>query len=132
TRFSEVPATVLGSPDAQSVVTTDGPGVLPPGATLIGVDSAISFPIPVNYYHLNLGVTIPLSDYLLSTTQAMRGSKALREGAELQESAVRLDAAAQAKLAYYNWVRSKLQVVVAKQSLQQATAQFERTKLYFS
>ncbi len=132
TRFSRVPETTLGSPDAQSVVTTDGPGVLGPGATLIGVDSDFSFPIPVNYYHLNLGVTIPLSDYLLSTTQAMRGSKALREGAELQESAIRLDAAAQAKLAYYEWVRSKLQVVVAKQSLQQATAQLERTKLYFS
>ncbi len=132
TRLSKVPYPSFGSPGIFTVVTPDGPGMLPPGATLVGVDTSFSFPIPLNNYFLNLGVTIPLSDYLLSTTQAMRGSKALREGAELQERAVRADAAAQAKLAYYNWVRSRLQTVVAKQSLEQAEAQLTRMRAYLA
>ncbi len=131
TRLSKVPLPSFGTPGIFSVVTPDGPGVLPAGATLVGADTSFSFPIPLNNYFLNLGVTIPLSDYLLSTTQAMRGTRALREGAELSERAARVDAAAQAKLAYYNWVRSRLQTVVAKQSREQAEAQLARMKAYF-
>lgn len=132
TRLSEVPVPSLGSGDGFAVATPDGPGVLPADATLVAVDTSFEFPIPLNNYFLNLGVTVPLSDYVLSTTQAIRGSKALREGAELQERAVRLDAAAQAQLSYYSWVRAKLQTVVAKQSHEQALAQVRRMQAYLS
>lgn len=98
----------------------------------IPVETSDIFPILLNNYFLNAGVVVPLSTYVFSTVQAIRGAEAVREEATLTEQAARVQAAAEARLAYYDWVRAELQVLVAQQSLQSAQAQLERVQRYFA
>ena len=115
------------------VATTAPPGPLDADAPLFSMDtSALSFPVLLNNTLFNLGLTIPLSDYLFSTVQAVRGSKAARRAAEIEERAARVAAGAQAKLTYYDWVRARLQRVVVQQSLEQARSQLERLRNYLA
>src|SRR5690606_12309548 len=115
------------------VGTSAPPGLLDDDDPLVSIDtSAFSFPVLLNNTLFNLGLTVPLSDYLFSTVQAVRGSKAARRAAEIDEHAARVAAGAQAKLAYYDWVRARLQRVVVQQSLEQARSQLERLQNYLA
>lgn len=98
----------------------------------IPVPTSDIFPILLNNYFLNAGLVVPLSTYVFSTVQAIRGAEAVREEAALTEQAARVQAAAEARIAYYDWVRAQLQVLVAQQSLQSAEAQLERVQRYFA
>ncbi len=87
-----------------------------------------TFPQPTTNHFLNAGLVVPLSDYLLRTVQAVRGATTNREAALLDERAARVTAAANAKLAYYDWVRTRLEGVLVSQALSQAGAQLSRTQ----
>src|SRR5690606_25003741 len=134
TRLSPISNVTLGpSGGGGLVATTAPPGVLDDDATLFSIDSsAFTFPVLLNNTLFTLGLTVPLSDYLFSTVQAVRGSKAARRGAEMEERAARVAAGAQAKLSYYDWARAGLQLVVVEQSLEQAKAQLQRLRNYFA
>jgi outer membrane protein TolC len=84
------------------------------------------FPQPQTNHLLNARLVVPLSDYLLRTVQAVRGASSNRAAAELEERAARVTAASNAKLSYYDWVRSRLEAVLAEQALEQASAQLAR------
>lgn len=89
-------------------------------------------PTPPRTNHLlNAGVVLPLSDYLLRTVKALRGASTNEDAAVLEERAARVTAGANAKLAYYDWVRARLQGVLAAQALTQASAQLARTRALF-
>lgn len=90
------------------------------------------FPAPPQTNHLlNARLTVPLSDYLLRTVRAVRGANANRDAALLEERAARVTAASNAKLAFYDWVRARLETVLAEQSLTTATAQLERVRALY-
>jgi outer membrane protein TolC len=80
-------------------------------------------PTPANSYALSASINVPFTDYLLRMAQALRGAGDNEDAAALTEQATRAAAAAGAKLAYYDWVRARLQRVLAEQALDQAKAQ---------
>ena len=84
------------------------------------------FPQPVTNHYLNANLTLPLTDYLLRLVVALRGADSNREAAELEEQAARVTSASNGRLAYYDWVRTQLEGVVAEQALSQASAQLAR------
>lgn len=89
-------------------------------------------PAPLRTNHLlNAGLVLPLSDYLLRTVKALRGASTNEAAALLEERAARVTAGANAKLAYYDWVRARLQGVLAAQALTQASAQLARTRALY-
>lgn len=90
------------------------------------------FEIPVWNHMLNVALTVPLSDYLLRLVQTLRGAKTNREAAEIEEQAARVTSASNAKIAYYDWVRTRLETVVAEQALNEATAQLTRMQALYS
>jgi outer membrane protein TolC len=89
-------------------------------------------PQPTVNHYLNAGLTIPLTDYLLRLVQALRGASTSRDAAVLEERAARITSASNAKLAYYDWVRTRLEAIVAEQALGQASAQLERMRALYS
>jgi outer membrane protein TolC len=97
-----------------------------PDGTDINVSS------PATNYYTNAGLTVPLSDYLLSLVHALRGASSNRDAAELEERAARVTSASNARLAYYDWVRARLETVVAEQALTDASAQLTRMQALFS
>jgi outer membrane protein len=94
--------------------------------------SPVPVPQPSMNYYLNAGLTIPLSNYLLRFVQAVRGATSNRDAAELEERAARATSAANARIAYYDWVRTRLETVVAEQALGEASAQLVRMRALFS
>lgn len=114
-----------------SMVVTQAPaGPLGPGDQLFAVDgsSSFSFANLPNNYHLNAGLVIPISDYLLNMSQAFAGVNAAKRTAELNQKAARLNAAANARLTYYEWVRAVLGAAEAERSIQRAEAQLADLK----
>src|SRR5690606_7385687 len=114
-----------------SMVVTQAPaGPLGPGDKLFAVDasSAFSFANLPNNYHLNAGLVIPISDYLLNMSQAFAGVNAAKRTAELNQKAARLNAAANARLTYYEWVRAVLEAAEAERTIQRAEAQLADLK----
>jgi outer membrane protein TolC len=133
TRLSGIGDQAFGPDSGALVVTSDPPGPLGPGAPLIGVPaSAFAFPEVLNQYLLQASVTVPLTDYLLSTGSATDAAHENERSARFNREAARLQVANQAKLLYYEWVRTRLQVVVAQQSVDQARAGLERARTAFT
>lgn len=91
----------------------------------------IAVPQPVTNHSVNARLTVPLSDYLLRTVRALRAANANRAAAELQEKAARVTAASNAKLLYYDWVRARLESVLADQALETARVQESRVRALF-
>ncbi len=131
-RLSPITAPSFGPSHGHLVGTTAGEGPLPPGAPLFGVSSsALSFPVILNQYTLQANLTIPLSDYLLRTSQSYAAASHSRRAAELNARAARLEAALRGKLTYYAWVRASLQQAVAAQALEQARAHVRAARVAF-
>lgn len=89
-------------------------------------------PIPTLNHLINLNLTVPLSDYVLRLVQTLRGASTSRDAALLEEHAARVTSASNAKLAYYDWVRTRLEAVVAEQALSEARAQLVRMQALYS
>jgi outer membrane protein TolC len=132
TRLSPVGTQTFGGGDGSLVATTDPPGPLAPGAPLVAIPAnAFAFPEVLNQYLLQASVTVPLTDYLLSTGAALDAARANERAARFNRDAAKLAAATRAKLLYYEWVRNRMQMVVAEQSVQQAKASLSRAKTAF-
>jgi outer membrane protein TolC len=104
------------------------PFALPPELT-IGLAPADLFPLPPRTaYSLNANLSVPFTEYILRMVTALRGAGENEAAASLTEQATRAGVAASAKLAYYDWVRARLQRVLAEQALEQARAQQQRVQ----
>jgi outer membrane protein TolC len=64
-------------------------------------------------------VQVPVSDYLLRLAQAHAAATRARDSAELTRKATALGVAANARIAYWSWVRARLQIVIAERALAQ-------------
>ena len=90
----------------------DGPPpALPPELTPL-LD-LFKFPVILNSYQLTASLEVPLSDYLLRLTQAYATVSLDVDGKRLERRAAELQAARDAKIAYYNWIRAYGQGKVA-------------------
>lgn len=116
-----------------SLVGTTAPaGPLGPGDPLFAIDSSnFSFAQLRNQYFLNVGLALPISDYVFNLSSALTGAKTAKRAARLNEMAARVNASANARLAYYDWVRSKLRVGEAEKSQERAQEQLDSVKQHF-
>lgn len=90
------------------------PPMFPGGGTL---------PVFLDNYAVGASVSVPVSDYLLRTAQTYRASKHSIVAATLDADAARRKVMADARLAYYDWIRARGQLLVIEQRAETAQAQ---------
>jgi outer membrane protein TolC len=116
-RLSPIDSGTLGN----IVAAPNSPaGPLPAGTQLVNVP--LSFDTPLNQITFQASLLVPISDYFLRVAP---GREAASYGADAAKGGVetaRVRAAADARVAYYAWVRARLGVVVAEQAFSQAEA----------
>jgi len=94
-------------------------GPVPPGSVLFNT-AGRPFPVYFNEYYLQASLTVPISDYLLRLRQQQAAAEHRHDAARLLELAGRRQAAIEARLAYYAWLRARAEVLLAEMSLEQA------------
>ncbi len=84
----------------------------------------MNFTIPFlqNSYVLQGTLTIPLSDYLQRIPKAIDAAQLAEQAARDSWHSAGLNAGADARVAFYEWVRARLQVLVAQRQLAQVQA----------
>jgi outer membrane protein TolC len=95
---------------------------LPPGQS---GEPPITFTFPLDRYHFQATLTVPISDYVLRLSQNYAAASRSQRAAVLEEQAARIKAATDGRLAYYGWLRARGQVTVAERALAQARAHHE-------
>jgi outer membrane protein TolC len=90
--------------------------------------TALNIPVALDTFNFTASLLVPVSDYLLRITQGHAAASHGEKSKQIELEAVTLQEAADAKVAYLNWVRAKGQVVVAKEAVAQANAHLEDTK----
>jgi outer membrane protein len=94
---------------------------------LSDVDSALTipggmsfeFPVFLNTYSADANININLSDYVLRYPKLVAAARLGEEVARVSRRSSEVNAGQDARLAYYEWVRSKLQVLIAERQLTQ-------------
>lgn len=114
TRLSEITMPALGTlvaaPGAQSGQPIDVNQPL--------VAFGFQFPVLLNQTMLRAQLQIPLTDYLLRVAPGVEAAEASRDAARFTADATRRRIDADARVAYYTWVRARLQALVADQALE--------------
>jgi outer membrane protein len=108
---------------------TSPSGPVPAGTPLVNVP--LSVPVILDQAAAQAQLSIPVSDYLLRLGHKVDAAKHSTEAARLDAEATRRITATNAKIAYYDWARAKLQVIVADQSRAQAKSYVVDTKNRF-
>jgi outer membrane protein TolC len=116
---------------ARTIVAAPGSpaGPLEPGAPL--VNAPLTFETPLNQYALNASISVPLSDYFLRIGPQHSSARYGEVAAAKRLRAERAKAAADARVNYYDWVRARLNSIVAEQALSQAQAHLADAKTGF-
>jgi outer membrane protein TolC len=94
-------------------------------------DTVITLPIPMapsvtfggaleDQWSFGGQVSVPLSDYVLRLGHAVAARRHSQRAAEWMSVAEKRQAAAEARLAYYDWARARLGTLVAERALAQA------------
>lgn len=89
------------------------PIVLPVGGTSFAITSL------QNAYLAETQLVVPLSDYVLRFPKLIDAARLGAEIAKLGKRSSEITAGQDARLAYYEWVRAKLQVLISKRQLVQ-------------
>jgi len=84
-----------------------------------GSGMAFEFPVFLNQYVASARATINLSDYVLRYPKLIDAAKLGAEVARVAGHSSSVNAGQEARLAYYEWVRAKLQNLIAKRQLEQ-------------
>jgi outer membrane protein TolC len=79
----------------------------------------VEIPFFNNQYILEGDATVNLSDYLLRYPKLIGSAQAGVDSARVNKKATEVSAGQDAKLAYYEWLRARLQVLVAQRQLTQ-------------
>jgi outer membrane protein TolC len=91
----------------------------PVGFALPGA-GMVAFPVVLNQFALTATLDVPLSDYLLRVSNGTDAAKHSREAAVLNERALQLSVARDARVAYYEWIRAQGSLFVGDQGVEQA------------
>ena len=92
------------------------------GTPVAASSSALDLPSLENQYSVTASLAVPISDYVLRISQTRASASRAAESKRLEVQAQELQAEADARVAFYNWVRAKGQAVVAGQAVAQAKA----------
>ena len=74
-------------------------------------------------YAVGASISVPVSDYLLRTSRSFRAAKHSIAASKLDADAARRKTVADARLAYYDWIRARAQMLVIEQRAETAQAQ---------
>src|SRR5512138_2829157 len=88
----------------------------------LGPMQQLKFPVLLNQTSVSAGLVVPVSDYLLRVSPAIDAARQGLRATEADGAATAARVDTNARVAYYGWVRAKLQVDVAKQAVDQARA----------
>lgn len=80
---------------------------------------SFEFPVFLNTYSFDANVNINLSDYVLRYPKLIEAARLGEDVARVSRRSSEVNVGQDARLAYYEWVRSKLQVLIAKRQLAQ-------------
>ncbi len=80
---------------------------------------AFSFPVFLNTYVASGQASINLSDYVLRYPKLIAAARLAEEVARVSNRSSMVNAGQEARVAYYEWVRAKLQMLIAKRQLEQ-------------
>ncbi|MBK9264276.1 MAG: TolC family protein [Polyangiaceae bacterium] len=90
--------------------------------TLAVTQVPFNFPILLNAYSFTAQIAVPVSDYLLRISQGYAAASRAESAKRIELQAEGLQVAAEAKIAFLNWVRAKGAAVVAAEAVTQAEA----------
>ncbi len=93
---------------------------------------AFSFPVLLNAYSLTASLAVPVSDYVLRISQGYAAASHAESAKKLELEAEGLQVAADAKVAFFNWVRTKGNAVVAAEAVTQAEAHLKDAERTFA
>jgi outer membrane protein len=114
-RLSDIEAPALG--DGSIVVTPAPPG---PADDAPLFATSFEFPVLLNNYRLNAALNVPLSDYLLRTSQNVAAASHARDAAVADKAGIYASVSRDARVAYYNWIRAQARELIQEQSLELA------------
>ncbi|HEX7480122.1 MAG TPA: TolC family protein [Polyangiales bacterium] len=108
-------------------------GTRPGGTTQCVLDSkgscvdaaAASFTFPQNNYSVGAGLAIPLSDYIFRVTDAAASASSSRDAARYAVLAEELKVRTDARVLYYNWLRTHGQVNIAGKAVERTQARLQ-------
>lgn len=85
---------------------------------------AAQFNIPqvLNQFSTQAMISVPISDYVLRVFRGLSAARKSKKASEHAEAAERAKVAADARIAYYNWVRGVAQVAVTRDAYETAEA----------
>ncbi len=87
-----------------------------------------SIPVLVNVYTVQAQVAVSLSDYVLRYPKLIEAAHLAEEVAKVSRRSSEVNAGQEARIAYYEWVRAKLQVLIAQRQLSQVQATLKQVR----
>ena len=117
TRLSSITQGDLGTLVAAPGV---GPGPIPAGTPLVNVP--LEFPVLLNNTSFQGQLVVPLSDYFLRVPHSVGSARSNERAAVYNQTTVSQQVGLDSRTQYYDWVRARLQQIVAEQSLEQQKA----------
>jgi outer membrane protein len=91
----------------------------------------VTFPVYLDQYVFQAGLVVPLSDYVLRLSQSYASASRSKRAAVLDEQASRLKSSVDGRDAYYAWLRSRAQVIVAERALDQSKGHLDDARHAF-
>jgi outer membrane protein TolC len=129
TRLSPMDPIVL-FPAGRAIATNDPVGTVNP-TTVVVETPAVSIEPVENNYTFAARLVVPISDYFVRVGPGVAAAKRAHEASKFEAAATRNDLVRDARLAYYNWVRSQANELIAQQALDQATGHYSDSKNSF-
>ena len=129
TRLSDIGVQSFGNLIAAAPGTPLGP-VTTASTSLANVP--LGFTFPDDNYALGADVVVPISDYLLRLVDQYASARHSERAAEMTAKAAALNAASNARIRYYAWARSLLQVAVAETALDLARLHVADAQSHFA
>ena len=120
--IANVPCPTSAEPNKQCTIATD------PTGKVGGLGGGAIPPTPLDTFSFTASLAVPVSDYLLRISQGHSAAQHGEKGKKIELDALTLTEAADAKVAYLNWVRAKGQAVVAREAVATANAHLEDVK----
>lgn len=102
-----------------------------PAAQFLG-GGGFSFETPLNQWHTQAQLQVPISDYILRISRGYAAASKNLKAKQLDEQAQKLKTALDAKVAYYDWLRARGSAEVAEQTLEQAKGHLADVKQAFA
>lgn len=109
----------------------DANGMLVEGKVGAVANTGFSFPVLLNSYSFTASLAVPISDYVLRISQGYAAASHIESAKRIELEAEKLTASADAKVAFYNWIRAKGASVVALEAVAQADAHLTDVKRAF-